>query len=167
MNAKDLIKEGYFPEEQVLFAIRGSVKKRIVTAAVFALFVLLGLAGVFVFKNIWVSIMGAGALLIAFWPLTDAYGRIEVTNMRIKFSEFSKKTAKAEDLPLDRLASCTEVPGKSEIELLFVVDDENTFQSVRCLWFDKADENAMRLTQLPCPKREELKRILALNRFGL
>lgn len=162
-----LLTEGCFPEEQVLFAIRGSVKKRIVTAAVFALFVLVSLAGMFVFKNKWVSAMGAGALLMAFWPLTDAYERIEVTNMRIKRSKFSKMTAKTEDLPLDRLASCTEVPGESEIELLFVIDDENTFQSVRCLRFDKADENAMRLTQLPCPEREELKRILALNRFGL
>ena len=167
IKSKTKSKEGYFPEEQVQFAIRGSVKKRIVTAAVFALFILVSLAGIFVLKSIWITVLGLGALAMSVWPFTDAYERIEVTNMRIKRSKFSKMTAKTEDLPLDRLASCTEVPGESEIELLFVIDDENTFQSVRCLRFDKADENAMRLTQLPCPKREELKRILALNRFGL
>ena len=166
MNTKRPIKDDYFPGEQVLFAIRGSVKKRIVTAAIFALFILVSLAGIFIFKNIWITVGGAGALLMSFWPLTDAYGRIEVTNMRIKYSDFSKMTAKTEDIPLDSLASCREVMDKAKIELLFVIDDAKSFQSVRCLRFDKADENAVLLTQLPCPRREELREILALNRMG-
>ena len=166
MNIKRPIKEDYFPGEQVLFAIRGSVKKRIVTAAIFTLFILVSLAGIFIFKNIWITVGGAGALLMSFWPLTDAYDRIEVTNMRIKYSDFSKMTAKSEDIPLNMLASCTEIMDKSKIELLFVIDDAKTFQSVRCLRFDKADENAVLLTQLPCPRREELREILALNRMG-
>ena len=166
MNTKRPIKDDYFPGEQVLFAIRGSVKKRIVTAAIFALFILVSLAGIFILKNIWITVVGAGALLMSFWPLTDAYGRIEVTNMRIKYSDFSKMTAKSEDIPLNMLASCTEIMDKSKIELLFVIDDAKSFQSVRCLRFDKADENAVLLTQLPCPRREELREILALNRMG-
>lgn len=166
MNTKRPIKDDYYPGEQVLFAIRGSVKKRIVTAAIFALFILVSLAGIFILKDIWIAVGGAGALLMSFWPLTDAYGRIEVTNMRIKYSDFSKMTAKTEDIPLDKLASCTEIMDKSKIELLFVIDDAKSFQSVRCLRFDKADENAVLLTQLPCPRREELREILALNRMG-
>lgn len=166
MNTKRPIKDDYFPGEQVLFAIRGSVKKRIVTAAIFALFILVSLAGIFILKDIWIAVGGAGALLMSFWPLTDAYGRIEVTNMRIKYSDFSKMTAKTEDIPLDSLASCREVMDKAKIELLFVIDDAKSFQSVRCLRFDKADENAVLLTQLPCPRREELREILALNRMG-
>lgn len=86
--------------------------------------------------------------------------------MRIKYSDFRKMTAKTEDIPLDSLASCTEVMDKSKIELLFVVDDKKTFQSVRYLQFDKTDENAVLLTHLPCPRREELREILALNRMG-
>ena len=166
MNIKRPIKDDYFPGEQVLFAIRGSVKKRKVTAAIFALFILVSLAGIFILKDIWIAVGGAGALLMSFWPLTDAYGRIEVTNMRIKYSDFSKMTAKTEDIPLDSLASCREVMDKAKIELLFVIDDAKSFQSVRCLRFDKADENAVLLTQLPCPRREELREILALNRMG-
>ena len=166
MNTKRPIKDDYFPGEQVLFAIRGSVKKRIVTAAIFALFILVSLAGIFILKHIWITVVGAGALLMSFWPLTDAYGRIEVTNMRIKYSDFSKMTAKTEDIPLDKLASCTEMMDKSKIGLLFVVDDKKTFQSVRCLQFDKSDENVMLLTHLPCPRQEELREILALNRMG-
>lgn len=166
MNIKRPIKEDYFQGEQVLFAIRGSVKKRIVTAAIFTLFILVSLAGIFILKNIWITVVGAGALLMSFWPLTDAYDRIEVTNMRIKYSDFSKMTAKTEDIPLDSLASCREVMDKAKIELLFVIDDAKSFQSVRCLRFDKADENAVLLTQLPCPRREELREILALNRMG-
>ena len=102
---------------------------------------------------------------MSFWPLTDAYDRIEVTNMRIKYSDFRKMSAKTEDIPLDSLASCTEVMDTAKIELLFVIDDAKTLQSVRCLRFDKADENAVLLTQLPCPKHDELKQILAMNRW--
>ena len=160
MNIKRPIKDDYFPGEQVLFAIRGSVKKRKVTAAIFALFILVSLAGLFILKNIWITVGGAGALLMSFWPLTDAYEYIEVTNMRIKRSKFSKITAKTKDIPLDRLAACTEAEDGSKIRLLFLIDDKNTFSSIGCLQFDKADENAMLLAQLPCPKQEELRQII-------
>ena len=148
------------PGEQLLFAIRGSVKKRIVTAAVFAFFILVTFWGIFVLRSITVSMLGIGAMILSFWPLTDAYVPVEVTNLRIKYSEFSKRTAKTEDVPLDSLASCSETKDKRNIELLFVIDDSKTVQSIRCLTFSKADENAMLLTQLPCPRQEDLKRIL-------
>ena len=151
------------PGEQLLFTIRGSVKKRIVTAAIFAFFIFVSLGGIFVLKSINLLIMGVGAMIMSFWPLTDAYDRIEVTNLRIKYSEFSKKTAKTEDIPLDRLASCSEVTGKSKIELLFLIDDTKSLQSIRSLQFNKTDENVMMLTQLPCPRQEDLKQILELN----
>ena len=104
--------------------------------------------------------LGIGAMILSFWPLTDAYIPVEVTNLRIKYSEFSKRTAKTEDVPLDSLASCSETKDKRNIELLFVIDDSKTVQSIRCLTFSKADENAMLLTQLPCPRQEDLKQIL-------
>ena len=148
------------PGEQLLFAIRGSVKKRIVTAAVFAFFILVTFWGIFVLRSITVSMLGIGAMILSFWPLTDAYIPVEVTNLRIKYSEFSKRTAKTEDVPLDSLASCSETKDKRNIELLFVIDDSKTVQSIRCLTFSKADENAMLLTQLPCPRQEDLKQIL-------
>ena len=148
------------PGEQLLFAIRGSVKKRIVTAAVFAFFILVTFWGIFVLRSITVSMLGIGAMILSFWPLTDAYVPVEVTNLRIKYSEFSKRTAKTEDVPLDSLASCSETKDKRNIELLFVIDDSKTVQSIRCLTFSKADENAMLLTQLPCPRQEDLKQIL-------
>lgn len=151
------------PGEQLLFTIRGSVKKRIVTAAIFAFFIFVSLGGIFVLKSINLLIMGVGAMIMSFWPLTDAYDRIEVTNLRIKYSEFSKKTAKTEDIPLDRLASCSEVTDKSKIELLFLIDDTKTLQSIRSLQFNKTDENVMMLTQLPCPRQEDLRQILELN----
>ena len=148
------------PGEKLLFAIRGSVKKRLVTAAIFGFFLLVTLSGVFVFKSITLSIFGIGALILSFWPLTDMYDRIEVTNYQLKCSNFSKMTAKTEDAPLDRLALCSETADKSKVELLFVIDDSKTIQSIRCLRFDKADENVLKLTQLPCPKQEDLKQIL-------
>ena len=148
------------PEEHLLFAIRGSVKKRIITAAVFAFSILVTLGGIFVLRSITVSILGIGAMDLSFWPLTDAYVPVEVTNLRIKYSEFSKKTAKTEDVPLGTLASCSETRDQSHIELLFVIGDSEAVQSIRCLTFSKADENAMLLTQLPCPRQEELKQIL-------
>ena len=156
----------YHSGEQMLFTIRGSVKKRIITAAIFTLFILVSLAGIFVLKSIWITVLGLGALAMSVWPFTDAYERIEVTNMRIKRSKFSKMTAKTEDLPLDRLAACTEVEDGSKIRLLFLTDDEKAFSSIGCMQFDKADENVVLLTQLPCPKREELRQILAQNRWG-
>ena len=148
------------PGEQLLFAIRGSVKKRIVTAAVFAFFILVTFWGIFVLRSITVSMLGIGAMILSFWPLTDAYVPVEVTNLRIKYSEFSKRTAKTEDIPLGTLASCSGTKDKRNIELLFVIDDSKTVQSIRCLTFSKADENAMLLTQLPCPRQEDLKQIL-------
>ena len=148
------------PGEHLLFAIRGSMKKRIITAAVFAFFILVTLVGIFVLRSITVSILGIGAMILSFWPLTDAYIPVEVTNLRIKYSEFSKRTAKTEDVPLDTLASCSGTKDKRNIELLFVIDDSKTVQSIRCLTFSKADENAMLLTQLPCPRQEDLKQIL-------
>ena len=148
------------PGEQLLFAIRGSVKKRTVTAAVFAFFILVTLWGIFILRSGTVSMLGIGAMILSFWPLTDAYVPVEVTNLRIKYSEFSKMTAKTEDLPLDTLASFSETKDKRNIELLFVIDDSKTVQSIRCLTFSKADENAMLLTQLPCPRQEDLKQIL-------
>ena len=148
------------PGEQLLFAIRGSVKKRIVTAAVFAFFILVTFWGIFVLRSITVSMLGIGAMILSFWPLTDAYVPVEVTNLRIKYSEFSKRTAKNEDVPLGTLALCSETRDQSHIELLFVIGDSKTEQSIRCLTFNKADENAMLLTQLPCPRQEDLKQIL-------
>lgn len=153
-------KTDYYQGEQLQFIIRGSKKKRTVTAAIFTLFILVSLVGIFVLKNIYISVMGAGALILSFWPLTDAYEYIEVTNMRIKRSKFSKITAKTKDIPLDRLAACTEAEDGSKIRLLFLIDDKNTFSSIGCLQFDKADENAMLLAQLPCPKQEELRQII-------
>ena len=152
-----------FQGEQVLFSIRGSVKKRTVTAAIFILFILVSLAGAFVLKSIYISLLGVSALILSFWPLTDAYVRIEVTDKRIKYSKFSKITAKTEDVPLNRLASCAESKDKSKIVLLYLSDDSKTPQSVRCLQFNMADENATLLTQLPCPKQEDLEQIHALN----
>ena len=148
------------PGEHLLFAIRGSLKKRIITAAVFAFFILVTFWGIFVLRSITVSMLGIGAMILSFWPLTDAYIPVEVTNLRIKYSEFSKRTAKTEDVPLDTLASCSGTKDKRNIELLFVIDDSKTVQSIRCLTFSKADENAMLLTQLPCPRQEDLKQIL-------
>ena len=148
------------PGEHLLFAIRGSMKKRIITAAVFAFFILVTLVGIFVLRSITVSILGIGAMILSFWPLTDAYIPVEVTNLRIKYSEFSKRTAKTEDVPLGTLALCSETRDQSHIELLFVIGDSKTEQSIRCLTFNKADENAMLLTQLPCPRQEDLKQIL-------
>ena len=148
------------PGEHLLFAIRGSLKKRIITAAVFAFFILVTFWGIFVLRSITVSMLGIGAMILSFWPLTDAYIPVEVTNLRIKYSEFSKRTAKTEDVPLDTLASCSGTKDKRNIELLFVIDDSKTVQSIRCLTFSKADENAMLLTQLPCPRQEDLKEIL-------
>ncbi len=148
------------PGEHLLFTIRGSRKKRFITAAIFSFFLLLSLAGAFVFKSISISILGIGALDLSFWPLTDAYGRIEVTNLRIKYSDFSKKTAKTEDIPLDSLASCSEVMNESKIELLFLIDNSKTVSSIRRLQFSKTDENAVLLTQLPCPRQGDLKQIL-------
>ena len=148
------------PGEHLLFAIRGSLKKRIITAAVFAFFILVTFWGIFVLRSITVSMLGIGAMILSFWPLTDAYIPVEVTNLRIKYSEFSKRTAKTEDVPLDTLALCSETKDKRNIELLFVIDDSKTVQSIRCLTFSKADENAMLLTQLPCPRQEDLKQIL-------
>ena len=148
------------PGEQLLFAIRGSVKKRIVTAAVFAFFILVTFWGIFVLRSITVSMLGIGAMILSFWPLTDAYIPVEVTNLRIKYSEFSKRTAKTEDVPLDTLASCSGTKDKRNIELLFVIGDSEAVQSIRCLTFSKADENVMLLTQLPCPRQEDLKQIL-------
>ena len=55
---------------------------------------------------------------------------IEVTNLRMKRSKFSKMTAKTEDVPLDRLAACTEVEDGSKIRLLFLTDDEKAFSSI-------------------------------------
>ena len=150
----------YYPGEQVLFTIRSSAKKRMITSAIFALFILVIIAGILVFKSLFVSLIGAAALSLAFWPLTDAYERMEVTNIRIKRSGFSKKTAKAQDVPLDRLASCRETKDGSGIELLFLIDDLKTIQSIGSQRFNKADENAMMLTQLPCPKQEDLRQIL-------
>lgn len=95
-----------------------------------------------------------------FWPLKDAYEYIEVTNMRIKRSTFSKITAKTKDIPLDRLAAYTEAENGSKIRLLFLIDDKKAFSSIRYLQFDKADENVMLLTQLPFPKQEEFRQIL-------
>ncbi|MBQ2311430.1 MAG: hypothetical protein II185_02615, partial [Firmicutes bacterium] len=140
----------YYPGEQVLFTIRGSANKRVITAAIFALFILVIIAGILVFKSLFVSLIGAAALSLAFWPLSDAYERIEVTNIRIKRSDFAKKTSKAEDIMLDQLASCRETKDGSGIELLFLIDDLKTIQSIGCQRFNKADENAMMLTQLPC-----------------
>ena len=148
------------PGEHLLFAIRGSMKKRIITAAVFAFFILVTLVGIFVLRSITVSMLGIGAMILSFWPLTDAYVPVEVTNLRIKYSEFSKRTAKTEDVPLGTLALCSETRDQSHIELLFLIDDSKTEQSIRCLTFNKADENAMLLTQLPCPRQEDLKEIL-------
>ena len=150
----------YYPGEQVLFTIRGSANKRVITAALFVFFILVLFAGIFILKNIFVSVLGAGALIMSFWPLTDAYERMEVTNIRIKRSGFSKKTAKAQDVHLDRLASCRETKDGSGIELLFLIDDLKTIQSIGSQRFNKADENAMMLTQLPCPKQEDLRQIL-------
>ena len=148
------------PGEHLLFAIRGSLKKRIITAAVFAFFILVTFWGIFVLRSITVSMLGIGAMILSFWPLTDAYVPVEVTNLRIKYSEFSKRTAKNEDVPLGTLALCSETRDQSHIELLFVIGDSKTEQSIRCLTFNKADENAMLLTQLPCPRQEDLKQIL-------
>jgi hypothetical protein len=151
------------PGERLLFTIRGSVKRRILTAAVFGFFTLITLTGAFVLKSVTVTVLGVGAMIMSFWPLTDAYNGIEVTNLRIRYSEFSKFTAKTEDVPLDRLALCSETSDGSKIELLFLIDDSKTPQSIRCLKFDKADENAILLTQLPCAKQEDLKQILETN----
>ena len=103
------------PGEHLLFAIRGSLKKRIITAAVFAFFILVTFWGIFVLRSITVSMLGIGAMILSFWPLTDAYIPVEVTNLRIKYSEFSKRTAKTEDVPLDSLASCSETKDKRNI----------------------------------------------------
>ena len=143
------------PGEHSLFTIRGSLKKRIVTTAIFAFFMLMIFAGIYL-RNIYIFVMGISASLMSFWPFTDAYERIEVTNLRIKRSEFSKKTAKTMDIPLDSLAFCTETEDGSKIELLFLLDDPAASQSVQILMFDKNDENATLLMQLPCPKRKEL-----------
>lgn len=152
-----------FEGEQTLFAVRAGAKRRIVTALIFVFFTLVTLAGIFLLKSVYISVMGFGAMILAFWPFADAFDRIEVTDKRIKYSAFSKMTAKAEDIPLDELASCTEIMDGSVIELLFVVDGSLTLQSIRRLQFSTADENAILLTQLPCPKYEELRQILALN----
>jgi hypothetical protein len=154
----------YYPGEQLLFTIRASAKKRMITSAIFALFILVTLAGILVVKNLFMSVVGAAALIMAFWPLADAYDPMEVTNMRIKRSEFSKKTSKVTDIWLDRLAACRETEDGSEIELLFFIDDAKTWQSVRCLRLNKAGENVMLLTQLPCPMQEDLEQVLAANR---
>lgn len=97
---------------------------------------------------------------MAFWPLSDAYGRIEVTNFRIRYSNFAKITAKAEDVPLGKLALCRELVNAPKIELLFLVDDSKTLQSIRHIVFNKTDKNAMLLMQLPCPKQKDLEYIL-------
>ncbi|MBO4862651.1 MAG: hypothetical protein J5535_07130 [Firmicutes bacterium] len=151
----------YYPDEQLLFTVRASAKKRMITSAIFALFILVTLAGILVVKNVFMSVIGAAALIMAFWPLADAYDAMEVTNMRIKRSEFSKKTSKVTDIQLDRLAACRETEDGSEIELLFFIDDSITWQSVRCLRLNKAGENVMLLTKLPCPMKEDLEHILA------
>ncbi len=130
---------------------------------IFVFFILVTLAGIFMLKSVYISVMGFGAMILAFWPFADAFDRIEVTDKRIKYSAFSKMTAKSEDIPLDALASCTEIMDGSVIELLFVIGDSRTLQSIRRLQFSSADENAILLTQLPCPKYEELRQILALN----
>lgn len=150
----------YMPGEKVLFIIHESTKKRIVTTVVFATLVLICLAGIFIFKNIDMSIAAGGGLIMAFWPLSDAYGRIEVTNFRIRYSNFAKITAKAEDVPLDKLALCRELVNAPKIELLFLVDDSKTLQSIRHIVFNKADKNAKLLMQLPCPKQKDLEYIL-------
>ena len=164
MAAQNSNPNEYYPGEQLLFTIRRSMKKRLITAAIFAFFILVSLAGMLVLKILYVAVIGLAALIMTFWPLSDAYERIEVTNMRIKRSEFSKKTSKVTDIQLDRLATCRETEDGSEIELLFFIDDAKTWQSVRCMRFNKADENAMLLTQLPCPKQEDLEEILAAKR---
>ena len=145
------------PGEHSLFVIRGNLKKRIVAAAIFAFFMLMIFAGIYL-RNIYIFVMGIGASLMSFWPFTDAYERIEVTNLRIKRSEFSKKTAKTMDIPLDSLAFCTETEDGSKIELLFLLDDPAALQSVQILMFDRNDENATLRMQLPCPKRKELEK---------
>ena len=150
----------YYPGEQVLFTIRGSANKRVITAAIFALFILVIIAGILVFKSLFVSLIGAAALSLAFWPLSDAYERIEVTNIRIKRSDFAKKTSKAEDIMLDQLALCRETEDGSGIELLFFIDDSGTTQSLRCLRLNKTGENVMLLKQLPCPRQEQYEQIL-------
>ena len=160
MNVNKKSSENGIPEERVLFTLRGSVKKRLVTAAVFGLFLLMTLAGALILKSVNATVMGAGALILSFWPLADAFDRIAVSNLRIRYSKFSKFTAKTEDVPLDRLALCSETSDGKKIEMLFLTDDSKTPQSVRCLIFDKADENALLLTRLPCPKQEDLKHIL-------
>ena len=101
---------------------------------------------------------------MSFWKLTDAYGRIEVTNIRIKYPNFAKTTAKAEDIPLDRLALCRKLKNKPVIELLFLIDDAKTLQSIRGIYFSDTDENVMLLGQLPYPKQKELEQILEHNR---
>ena len=160
MPAQNSNSNDYYPGEQVLFTIRGNAKKRVITAAVFVLFVVVTILGLFVLKRVFTTVLGFGALLLSFWPLADAYERIEVTNMRIKRSGFSKKTAKTTDVPLDRLAACRETKDGTGIELLFLADDSKTLQSVMCLRFRKAEENALRLLELPCPKQEDLEQIL-------
>lgn len=153
-------KTDYYQGEQIQFIIRGSKKRRIVTTVLFTLSILESLVGIFVLKNIYISVKWAGTLIILFWPLKDAYNYIEVTNMRIKHSTFSKITEKTKDIPLDRLAAYTEAENGSKIRLLFLIDDKKAFSSIRYLQFDKADENVMLLTQLPFPKQEEFRQIL-------
>ena len=93
MNVNKKSSENGIPEERVLFTLRGSVKKRLVTAAVFGLFLLMTLAGALILKSVNVTVMGAGALILSFWPLADAFDRIAVSNLRIRYSKFSKFTA--------------------------------------------------------------------------
>ena len=164
MTAENNDSKDYYPGEQIQFTIRASAKKRMITTAIFTLIILVIIAGIFFFKNLYIPFIGAAALILVFWPLADAYERIEVTNMRIKRSEFIKKTSKFVDIPLDRLALCRETSDGSEIELLFFIDDLKTSHSLRCLRLNKADENAILLKQLPCPMQADLEQFLAANR---
>ena len=61
MTAHDNNTNEYYPGEQKLFSIRGSVKKRIITASIVTFFVLLTVLGLFVFKNSWLAMMGPSA----------------------------------------------------------------------------------------------------------
>ncbi|MBO4862654.1 MAG: hypothetical protein J5535_07145 [Firmicutes bacterium] len=57
------------------------MKKRLITAAIFAFFILVSLAGILVLKILYVAVIGLAALIMTFWPLSDACDSIKQMKM--------------------------------------------------------------------------------------
>ena len=167
--------KSYMPEERFLFTICGSWKRKIVTTVIFISFVIASLAAMFVAKDLWLLIGGIGGMLITFWPMSDAYEHIEITNMRIIRSKFSKITAKTSDISLNDLAECRMSEDGKRIEMIFLLgrqqgdstlqdDDSYVTYKIGNFFFNKTDKNALRVLELPCPKKNEWEQVVASYR---